>query len=64
VVDRGAESPSPRLGPDSIQEHMEQVTSAAGLSSKEALKEVARQRGITRREAYRQLVEEKSGRRP
>jgi 16S rRNA (cytidine1402-2'-O)-methyltransferase len=64
VVDRGAESPSPRLGPDSIREHMEQVTSAAGLSSKEALKEVARQRGITRREAYRQLVEEKSGRRP
>jgi len=64
VVDRGTERGMPRLGPDSIREHVEQVISARGLSSKEALREVARQRGITRREAYRQLVGEKTGQRP
>jgi 16S rRNA (cytidine1402-2'-O)-methyltransferase len=65
VVDRGTESALPRPRPDSIQEHIEQVISAgSGVSSKEALKEVARQRGITRRDAYRQLLEEKTHRRP
>jgi 16S rRNA (cytidine1402-2'-O)-methyltransferase len=64
VVDRGTVSAPPHPGPDSIQEHLEQVISASGESSKDALKEVARQRGITRREAYRLLLEEKTGRRP
>ncbi len=64
VVDRGTESAAPRATPDSIQDHIEQVISAGGLSSKEALKEVARRRGITRRDAYRQLLEEKAHRRP
>jgi 16S rRNA (cytidine1402-2'-O)-methyltransferase len=64
VVDRGTESAAPRPTPDSIQDHIEQVISAGCLSSKEALKEVARRRGITRRNAYRQLLEEKARRRP
>jgi 16S rRNA (cytidine1402-2'-O)-methyltransferase len=65
VVDRGTDSALPRPRPDSIQEHIEQVISTGGgVSSKEALKEVARQRGITRRDAYRQLLEEKTNRRP
>jgi 16S rRNA (cytidine1402-2'-O)-methyltransferase len=64
VVDRGTESALPLPGPDSIQEHLDQVISASGVPSKEALKEVARQRGITRREAYRLLLEEKTGRHP
>jgi 16S rRNA (cytidine1402-2'-O)-methyltransferase len=63
AVDRSTERTSPASRPDSIQEHLEQVVSASGVSSKQALKEVARQRGITRREAYRLLLEEKAGQR-
>ncbi len=64
IVDRGTESALPQPRPGSIREHLEQVISAGHLSSKEALKEVARQRGVTRREAYRQLIEERAGRQP
>jgi len=64
VVDRGSESALPHQESGSIQEHLEKVISASGVSSKEALREVARQRGITRREAYRQLLAEKTHGRP
>jgi 16S rRNA (cytidine1402-2'-O)-methyltransferase len=45
---------------ESIQEHFERIRIAGGLSDKEAMRQVARERGISRRDVYRALLEQKS----
>jgi 16S rRNA (cytidine1402-2'-O)-methyltransferase len=58
IVDRGkaASAPAPASWPASMAEHLEAEMQRTGVSQKDALKAIARQRGISRREAYRQLV--------
>jgi len=59
VIDRGAPATAilPPRGP--IREQVEEEMRFEGISSKEALRAVARRRGISRREAYQMLLREK-----
>lgn len=59
VVERGETSREPSEYPDSIKQQLEEEIQKTGLSRKEALKSIARQRGITRKQAYQMILDEK-----
>ncbi len=56
VIAGGGGKPQIQLYPHSIRAHVEQEMKKTGVSSKEALRNVAQQRGISRRDAYRQML--------
>jgi 16S rRNA (cytidine1402-2'-O)-methyltransferase len=59
LVEPGEPPKTPVAWPESVREHLEAEMAKGGMTQKEALKTVARQRGITRREAYNLLLAEK-----
>ena len=60
VVDRGASPAEAGEWPQPLEEHVEAEMRRTGVTRKEALKAVARQRGISRRQVYQQLVRNKN----
>jgi 16S rRNA (cytidine1402-2'-O)-methyltransferase len=59
VVEGCKQAPAESRHPESLQQHLEEEMAKTGISQKEALKAVARQRGISRRTAYTMLLKER-----
>jgi 16S rRNA (cytidine1402-2'-O)-methyltransferase len=59
VIDRGGAAEMAESYPASANAHFRQVVEKHGMTRKEALKVVAKERGVSRRELYKQLVAEK-----
>jgi 16S rRNA (cytidine1402-2'-O)-methyltransferase len=59
VVEGATEGAAKEEHPESLEAHLEAEMLKTGMSRKEALKTVARQRGLSRRDAYRLLLQEK-----